>query len=694
MLDQPTTAVYPSINNIKDYNDSDYWTHFGLTCDPFTSKPDFSLTLLLSKWEHHLDLIQHLIHTENVLLAIVGGKGSGKSTLFDQLNTQLNDTMIVRSITAKSNFDLNQLINILQNAFKLPPIDSDTLEEKLDGQIAAMQYHDKICVFSIDNAEELPEETLQALIYLIKQQSKTQMRLHVVLFGDQELQIKLTKLAHQEVSTDMFHSIELEPLTLEETRQYLQYRLSAAGYKKSLPFSSNTIEVIYQRSMGNPLRINMCAKHILKDNVPTYTPSANLKSTKTYQNKILGGVVLVAILGSLVYFLERGASNNNPELKSQYSLIVFNQHKPVANKSQIAAQKNPLIPSKTNIPNTLTQHPINYATNVPALTPPSATPVLSDVKNPEPSVPLNQQMPASQTVTQPSNQPATENVPVAAGDVAATSLANAKVNQVPVDQTNTTPVTSSQAASIDAASSKASNIEPTNHQIVPLADSSSRRHIDTSDMAITETITPTTKDAGPQVTQTAQNDSLQEARNRQGPQSIINAEQAMLMPNLKTPQNSTQVKRRANSEHISASVGETVIKEKNKLSTELAKVKTVHKPKLTIENAAEVKDIAAANNKILALDGSHFTLQLIALTRLDAVNKFMATYGLTANARYFITTRAGKPWYVLLYGDYATRESAQDASKALPESLQKSQVWTRKFAGIQAEINQDVGKGK
>src|ERR1700722_11118206 len=56
-----------------------YFRHFGLKRDPFSLEEKESCLYLLPNWEQHIDLMLHYVRHENVLLALTGPKGIGKT---------------------------------------------------------------------------------------------------------------------------------------------------------------------------------------------------------------------------------------------------------------------------------------------------------------------------------------------------------------------------------------------------------------------------------------------------------------------------------------------------------------------------------------------------------------------------------------------------------------------------------------
>ena len=150
------------------------------------------------------------------------------------------------------------------------------------------------------------------------------MRLHIVLFGDKNLQVKLSNLAKHELSSEMIHSIEIAPLTLDETKQYLIYRLNRAGLSGPMPLSQMSIEKIYANSEGVPDRINRSAQQILLDDLSKQQSLAAAPSAiKKHQTKIIGGCLLVIALVAASYVLERQGRYSITQPQANLPVISF-----------------------------------------------------------------------------------------------------------------------------------------------------------------------------------------------------------------------------------------------------------------------------------------------------------------------------------------------------------------------------------
>ena len=92
------------------------------------------------------------------------------------------------------------------------------------------------------------------------------------------------------------------------------------------------------------------------------------------------------------------------------------------------------------------------------------------------------------------------------------------------------------------------------------------------------------------------------------------------------------------------------------------------------------------NDWLLSRNPQHFTLQLVAGERLDTLHKFIQRHKLKRHLAFYQTQRKGKPWYALVYGEYANKQQAIDARSQLPRALRKQKPWIRRFGDIQQAL--------
>lgn len=124
---------------------------------------------------------------------------------------------------------------------------------------------------------------------------------------------------------------------------------------------------------------------------------------------------------------------------------------------------------------------------------------------------------------------------------------------------------------------------------------------------------------------------------------------------------------------------------------EVVKVREPLKPKPAVVAAKHAaKPVAVEFNNaqavLLALDKKHFVLQVAGARNLSSLSRFRED--LPRKYRGLIYQRAlkGKPWYVLVLGDFDTAKAAKAELKELPKSIQNQQPWAKSVASVQAEI--------
>ncbi|WP_261843547.1 AAA family ATPase [Aliamphritea ceti] len=118
-------------------------------------------------------------------------------------------------------------------------------------------------------------------------------------------------------------------------------------------------------------------------------------------------------------------------------------------------------------------------------------------------------------------------------------------------------------------------------------------------------------------------------------------------------------------------------------------VKTV--PKAVVKESPAVAKLTApqltvSEQALLEWPTSGYTLQVLGAGLKKSADDFIRGQQEPQKFYLFRTTYKGNPWYVVVYGQYKSRQSASVASKSLPDGLRKLQPWARSIQGIQSEI--------
>lgn len=135
-----------------------------------------------------------------------------------------------------------------------------------------------------------------------------------------------------------------------------------------------------------------------------------------------------------------------------------------------------------------------------------------------------------------------------------------------------------------------------------------------------------------------------------------------------------------------------------------AKVESKAKPEAKAKPAIKAKPEAAAKPvsqpatvavsgsqgqpaELKAKSGQRYALQLTASSERAAVLNYALKHSPGDRFWIYQTAHDGKPWFVLVQGDYASSVQAKAAVASLPAALQAGHPWPKSFAQIQKEMN-------
>ena len=91
--------------------------------------------------------------------------------------------------------------------------------------------------------------------------------------------------------------------------------------------------------------------------------------------------------------------------------------------------------------------------------------------------------------------------------------------------------------------------------------------------------------------------------------------------------------------------------------------------------------------QLLAVAAAHYTLQLSGMASEATLQQFISDYGLpVANVSIYKTQRNNKPWYVVIFGEYKSRQLAEQASRALPGSFAGMDTWIKKYQLVHQDL--------
>jgi len=242
-----------------------YLKHFGLSQTPFSLTPNTGFFFGLSPHVEALQVLQTALQTGEGFIKVTGEVGTGKTLICRKLINELPQGFHCAYLP-NPYLTPAELRWAVANELGLKytsEIDQQQLTGLIQQQLLALSAHGHAIVLVLDEAQALPDESLEALRLFTNLETESRKLLQVVLFGQPELDERLKRQAFRQLRQRITFSYSLRPLTWDETDAYIRYRLAVAGYAGQALFSPKLTRKIAEASRGIPRLINILAHKAL-----------------------------------------------------------------------------------------------------------------------------------------------------------------------------------------------------------------------------------------------------------------------------------------------------------------------------------------------------------------------------------------------------------------------------------------------
>ena len=240
---------------------SRYYRYFGLERDPFLDTADPYFYCELGTLRKAKDRLIDSVESSRGMTVILGEPGTGKTSLSGALEQELlADERIVLGKILDPSFatDVEFLIAIGRVfGLALPPRSSAALKNALKNFFFETAILEKrTLVLVIDEAQNLSEESLEALRLLLNYHVPQRKLLNILLFGQAELEGRIAAKGNLADRVDSW--IRLPRLDAAMSSAVLDFRLQRAGLTPGQQiFTPSAREMLVQGAGGLPRRLTM-----------------------------------------------------------------------------------------------------------------------------------------------------------------------------------------------------------------------------------------------------------------------------------------------------------------------------------------------------------------------------------------------------------------------------------------------------
>lgn len=242
-----------------------YHHFYGLKESPFALTPDPRYLFLTDTHKEALASMIYGVQERKGFILVLGEVGTGKTTLVRHVLSQHSEE-IKTAFVYQAAVSFEQLLHIVIRDLEVPCQSRhrlgmiNALNDFLLEETAAGRY----VVVIIDEAQHLSAKVLEALRLLSNLETSRSKLLQILLVGQPELGKKLGRPDLRQVRQRIGVVAQLRSLTWEEACQYIEHRLTVAGYIGDKLFTRRALRKIYKASQGIPRLINViCDKALV-----------------------------------------------------------------------------------------------------------------------------------------------------------------------------------------------------------------------------------------------------------------------------------------------------------------------------------------------------------------------------------------------------------------------------------------------
>jgi len=241
-----------------------YLEHFGLREAPFRITPHTEFFFAGANRGETLEALIYAITSGEGIVKVVGEVGSGKTMLCRVLMERLPESVETIYLVVPS-LSRDEMLAVIAGdlGVEIQGAHTTKLIRALQARLIEIHEAGRQVVALIDEAHAMPIETLEEIRLLSNLETSQHKLMQIVLFGQPELDQNLSQPNMRQLKERITHSFNLLPLPARDIKDYLGFRLRAAGYKGPDLFTREALNLIAEASEGLTRRINIYADKTL-----------------------------------------------------------------------------------------------------------------------------------------------------------------------------------------------------------------------------------------------------------------------------------------------------------------------------------------------------------------------------------------------------------------------------------------------
>jgi general secretion pathway protein A len=342
-----------------------YANFYNLKKEPFHITPDPEFLFLSPSHKEALGSIIYGVGHKKGFVLLTGEVGVGKTTIVRSYLEDVDRSKLKIIYIFNSNVSFQGLLKTIYRELGITALADDVFELVNQLHYVLIEEYKKgiTVVLIIDEAQNMPVETLENIRMLSNLETSTDKLIQIVFCGQPEFEQKLERKELRQLKQRIAVKATIRPLTAEESRAYILHRLQKASAESTTLFTDGAVRKIVKEAHGIPRLINILCENsfitalgyrkgritsgIVQEVISDFSGKKKGRILKT---ALVSLALVLAILSSFFIYTHtepgRSVTGKNPasptvENKNADSLVM-----PVENVSKVSSPEETSLPDQ------------------------------------------------------------------------------------------------------------------------------------------------------------------------------------------------------------------------------------------------------------------------------------------------------------------------------------------------------------
>ena len=242
-----------------------YEKYYHLDSDPFALSPDPRFSYLHPSYKKAKTYIEFALQRGEGFLLITGKPGTGKTTLVKEMLNDLDESKFKVSTLVTTQLEADDLLQYVAYSYDLQVENANkaTVIQRLKKYLIERRRRNQHTILIVDEAQDLSRGALEELRLLTNFELDYIPLLQIFLIGQPQLFDLLGSSSMEQLRQRITVATAMQPLSVNETEEYIQCRLNIAGWQHDPEINSDVYPLIYKNTDGIPRRVNQICSRLL-----------------------------------------------------------------------------------------------------------------------------------------------------------------------------------------------------------------------------------------------------------------------------------------------------------------------------------------------------------------------------------------------------------------------------------------------